>query len=364
MRKMFLVLMLLLFPAAGWAASFDCGKAQTKVEKLVCNTPAISKLDDEIGKLYQATINKASEEQKQVLVTLQKHWLKHTRNVCKDEVCLKLAYWSRQAELETFFEPKLLLYKHEADKAEAIKQVLATAPLYYSAGANSEINQFCIQMFDDLKQMKGIRFVDPVVQTQSYEDPELDKWKQRCEAKPPLHFYYVCSPNVIANVRNYKDALETPGCDKGFGLPPFKLYELPPEKPTGKPLAILYADDDFGSNVWEYSESYTTKYWEHIKPQRGGSGAAGFHQIDPEKCELVFLGVSASLGPRDRGGKNYNSIIEHENQYYMFILNERNTSWWLDLFIVAPYGSENYRSKNCSWTPVAPKPNTSTQGSK
>ncbi|MEK6791212.1 MAG: lysozyme inhibitor LprI family protein, partial [Deltaproteobacteria bacterium] len=285
MRKMILVLMLVLLPAVGWAASFDCGKAQTKVEKLVCDTSAISKLDDEISKLYQETINKASEEQKQLLIAEQKHWLKHTRNVCGDETCLKLAYWSRQAWLATFFEPKSPLYKHEADKAEAIKQVLATAPLYYVERTDSAINQFCNQMFDDLKQMKGIRFVDPVVQTQSYEDPALDKWKQRCEAKPPLHFNFACEPRIFDTIKSYKDALETPGCGKGFGLPPFKLYELPPEEPTGKPRTIIYADDSFGSTVWEHSDSYTADHWEMVKPKLGRGYSAGFQQVDIAKCE-------------------------------------------------------------------------------
>ncbi|MHB1677390.1 MAG: lysozyme inhibitor LprI family protein [Sulfuriferula sp.] len=35
------------------AASFDCGKVVTKVEKLVCANPEISKLDDTLGKAYQ-----------------------------------------------------------------------------------------------------------------------------------------------------------------------------------------------------------------------------------------------------------------------------------------------------------------------
>lgn len=361
MRRIVLILVLLLLAisATGWAASFDCGKAQLKVEKLVCDTPAISKLDDELGKLYQEAINKANEKQKQLLITEQKHWLKHTRNVCRDETCLKLAYWSRQAELATFFEPKSPLYKHEADKTEAIKQVLATAPLYPSESSDTP---FCRQMFDDLKQVKGVRFVDPVVQTQSYEDPALDKWKQHCEAKPPLHFSYSCLPNVSGSIRNYKDALETPGCYKGFGLPPFKLYELPPEEPTGRPRTILYADDNFGSEVWEYNDILAND-WERIKPKPGRGGFAGFQQIDTKQCARIS-DVFSDAGGGDRNGKNFNSIIEYKKQYYFLVLHKPPLSnkYWLYADTVTPNGAKN--QKYCRWTPVAPKPNSSNQGRK
>src|SRR5450631_543381 len=99
--------------ALGWlsltttvqAASFDCAKAQTKVEHFICDNPSISKIDDDLSKAYQGVISKANDEDKQRAITEQKHWLKFTRSVCINEPCLKHAYWSRIAELETFFSP-------------------------------------------------------------------------------------------------------------------------------------------------------------------------------------------------------------------------------------------------------------------
>ncbi len=88
------------------AASFDCAKAGTNTEKLICSNPKISKLDDELGKAYQEALSKANEEQKQRLVVEQKHWLKQTRNICTDESCFKQAYSSRLAALTTFLAPK------------------------------------------------------------------------------------------------------------------------------------------------------------------------------------------------------------------------------------------------------------------
>jgi len=86
------------------AASFDCRKASSTIEKLVCDTPAISKLDDDLGKAYKEATRKANEEQKQRLATDQKYWLKHVRNLCADESCVKQAYQFRLTALTSFFE--------------------------------------------------------------------------------------------------------------------------------------------------------------------------------------------------------------------------------------------------------------------
>ncbi len=159
------------------AASFDCAKATTKIEKMICDNPVISKLDDELNAVYKTVLDKANEKEKQDIITQQRHWLKHTRNVCETEVCFKHAYWSRQSELAFFFQPKSPLYKQEADKADEIRKVLETVTLYLQDGTSSRL--FCSQMFADLKEMKGIRFVDPIIQTMSYEDPALDTWKKQ-----------------------------------------------------------------------------------------------------------------------------------------------------------------------------------------
>ena len=161
-------------------------------------------------------------------------------------------------------------------------------------------------------------------------------------------------------IKSYKDTLETPACSKEFGVGPFRVYELPPLKIGRVPRTIFYADDTFGSNVWEYSDSYTAEYWGWIKPKQYVDEYAGFQAVDPQKCERI-IGVFVR-GHGDRGAKNYNSIIEYNNQYYFVILHERRSNYWLDVQTVAPYRSKEM--KICNWTPIAPTPNSSTQGRK
>lgn len=77
------------------AASFDCKKAQTDIEKLICKTRELSNLDWELGKVYQTQLDKADVEKKNFIISEQKEWLKNVRDVCKDKVCLITAYASR-----------------------------------------------------------------------------------------------------------------------------------------------------------------------------------------------------------------------------------------------------------------------------
>ena len=333
------------------AASFDCAKAQSKVEHMICDNSEISKLDDKLGQDYQDVLSKTGDEQKKQLISDQNHWLNHTRNTCRDKSCVELAYWARQAALETFFEPKSPLYKRESDKAEVIKQLLATEQ-FNLLGGTPAVPNFCTQLFDDLKRMNNIRFVAPAVQTLSYEDPKLDPWTKPCEGGAPLIFKAACfrsgMQSVLDTVHSYGDAMEALGCTKGFGLPPYRVYELPDFGAEGNKQYIFYADDNFGSSVWRYSDSFTPEQWERNRPRLGGGGMAGFWAFDVANCKSedeFFM----DAGQGRRNGKNYNSIIKYKSQYYFLVLHEQRyiasdggaSRWELDVSAVARNGSEN-----------------------
>jgi|WetSurMetagenome_2_1015567.scaffolds.fasta_scaffold00965_8 uncharacterized protein YecT (DUF1311 family) len=71
------------------AASFDCAKAQSKVEHLICDNTEISKLDEELSSAYKIALQ--DEKQADFIKQAQKQWMKE-RNGCADVVCVKSAY--------------------------------------------------------------------------------------------------------------------------------------------------------------------------------------------------------------------------------------------------------------------------------
>jgi uncharacterized protein len=81
------------------AQSFDCAKAQTSVERMVCADRAIAELDEYLGRYYAASRAEIPGAAA-CLQTDQAQWLKLTRDACADGACLKSAYLNRLAELD------------------------------------------------------------------------------------------------------------------------------------------------------------------------------------------------------------------------------------------------------------------------
>ncbi len=75
------------------AASFDCIKAISKIEKLVCGNDELSRLDEELNKTYKQAIARSDNRQNET--KKQRRWLKEVRNTCQDSDCLKTVYQER-----------------------------------------------------------------------------------------------------------------------------------------------------------------------------------------------------------------------------------------------------------------------------
>ena len=96
MKSLYSIILLLSALIFAWptqAASFDCVKSATKVEKLICNHPDLSKLDDELDDVYHQLSAKYAD--KNQLEASQRHWLKTVRNPCESEQCIASAYQER-----------------------------------------------------------------------------------------------------------------------------------------------------------------------------------------------------------------------------------------------------------------------------
>lgn len=77
------------------AASFDCNKATTLVEKAICSEAQLSELDERLTQFYKQGL--ANADDADVLKFEQKLWLKNVRNKCHGSACLKRAYIDRIA---------------------------------------------------------------------------------------------------------------------------------------------------------------------------------------------------------------------------------------------------------------------------
>ena len=70
--------------------SFDCAKARTNVEIIICSDIELSEYDNELASLFNNIYN--SSTNKRVVKHVQQEWIKAERDRCSDVQCLKTAY--------------------------------------------------------------------------------------------------------------------------------------------------------------------------------------------------------------------------------------------------------------------------------
>lgn len=77
------------------AASFDCRKASTEIEKLVCSDSQLSEDDGNLDFSYAQLLRHAAASAHVVIRAEQRSWLQQ-RNLCRDKDCLIKLYETRQ----------------------------------------------------------------------------------------------------------------------------------------------------------------------------------------------------------------------------------------------------------------------------
>ena len=96
-----LALMPLLASAA--TPSFDCTKAHSAAEQLVCQDAGLAALDNELAALYPKAMSQLSAEQQKTEKAMQRGWIKG-RNECGKESdsrqCVEESYQLRITELQ------------------------------------------------------------------------------------------------------------------------------------------------------------------------------------------------------------------------------------------------------------------------
>ena len=100
------VLVALAGPAA--AASFDCAKAGTAVEKMICAEPELGALDERLAAAFTALgVENTGNEwgRRAPRSDDQRRWLREVRDRCADAACLRKAYTDRIAVLAAWHAP-------------------------------------------------------------------------------------------------------------------------------------------------------------------------------------------------------------------------------------------------------------------
>lgn len=115
-----LIATLMLVSLSAHATSFDCNKGRSPTERMICNDPALSTLDDTLGQLYWKARRRVVNR-REFLVNSDSKWAWREAN-CRDAACLSTWYATRIEELQR------LNASLQADTEPALKS-LAAAPM-------------------------------------------------------------------------------------------------------------------------------------------------------------------------------------------------------------------------------------------
>ena len=130
-RNVFLVLGGILLSFTVHAVSFDCAKASAKVEKIICGDAELSKLDNELSVVYNASLQDVQHAK--VVKESQRTWLRDVRTSCSDATCLKRAY---KIQLSLLKDPIITtlgsMFTH--DRSDYIVTLLANGKVLFMGG--------------------------------------------------------------------------------------------------------------------------------------------------------------------------------------------------------------------------------------
>jgi uncharacterized protein len=99
------------------AAGFDCAKAATPTEKLICGDAQLSQLDGQLVQAYRRALEGAADPDK--LREEQRTWLRTERKACTDVACLKKVYAQRLTALAAVPGPEKPLGPGAVESAPA-----------------------------------------------------------------------------------------------------------------------------------------------------------------------------------------------------------------------------------------------------
>ena len=153
-------MLLFLMPLLAWSASFDCRKARSAVEKMVCADPELSKLDEQLDQTYRGALKALQspgspfdpKKNKDQLVLDQKDWVTYARNICEDAACLHKVYQTRINLLNSYDGssygwPKERFIDSGAELPDGVQEIII-----YESNPNNETASFNQSIIDDSKR--------------------------------------------------------------------------------------------------------------------------------------------------------------------------------------------------------------------
>lgn len=334
-----LVVLALLSTATAQSAGFDCAKATTKIEKMICADSELSRLDKEMKKAFDKALPKAPDPS--VVKQQQKKWLSE-RNHCMNRTCLHDQYQLRLGELQRIIDlvpltttEESYYFAKESEKLKVIRDVVRRQSFAWYNPHDKE-PEFCKAFKKDFIEGLHLEPVEPDFRTDDAHDPRFAKLNNCTEY--------------------YRQGAEEPEQGAFWGVeywggPPYRYYsvELDGNSDNGKEV-ILYHEPTV-----ELRTNGTGYGWIDLHSCISKAGASQdtrwrdtprylyrLTTLAKYKGELIMVGISPSAWAAEITSYNFKmwrfSKREHllECAYHFDIKNNKAT----DTLPAEPHGGK------------------------
>ena len=282
------------FATSVHAASFDCTKASTKIEKIICNDEELSKQDAALATAYADALKNIPDPKE--LIIGQREWLKE-RNNCMEKTCLSEGYRKRIGELERIGSKK---GTSNNNKDTDLARLVMLVNDKISKPIINHDAEICAGFLEDFKKQSGITYIKPIIEADKYEDPRFDPYKQQC---PDFDWHRgeVYLPGVWDSVKDLPKEEQEKSGSISYATRNFRLYQVNINNNAADGKELVF-----------YSEGYVGP---SLKPTGGN-----YLYLDVESCQTNG-GVSTAA--------TINSVTNNKTDNYSYIVNYKSQNYIL-----------------------------------
>lgn len=197
------------------AASFDCNKAQTKVETLICTFPQLGEADEQLGQLYAQALKSLPTLPATQLREEQRAWMeerdRYLLTACMDQNCLTTTQTPNSCfnadRAVSFYARRISALKGESNVSKTTNQASLTASFDCTKASTRVERMICGR--PKLSHLDGR--LDQVYKSlqRTLTEPEVQKLQQEQSAwlKERNNHLLKCGKNTICASEVYENRI-------------------------------------------------------------------------------------------------------------------------------------------------------------
>ncbi len=200
---------------------------------------------------------------------------------------------------------------------ESIVKLLSTITLEFRGTENLK---FCRAFLKNFQKQTQIKHIEPLIQTDNYQDPRLEVYKRKCP-KLALNKRVTFKPGDFEGIKTLPEEERDQYGDVYYGTKNFKLYRLGgnDKKPSERDY-VFYYEKWVSKQDWDAAAGNAD-----VLREATTYGGGQFTVVDFETC------TTGSVVPVDqfRGFDKrpaYSGVIQYDGRYYVFDLRPAGTS--------------------------------------